>query len=80
LKWDWETNTSTKVSEIGPEAFRNRNSLVGTVVHEETHLRFGGQLQAGNERYLRIDSLGLEEDYVLRVEDRFLRMQSRAGR
>ncbi len=78
--YDWETNIFTDISEIGPGAFRNRNSLIGTIAHEETHLRFGHKLKQGNERYLRMDSLGVEEDYVRRVEARFLRMQERAER
>jgi hypothetical protein len=78
--YEWETNTFTDISEIGPGAFRNRNTLVGTVAHEETHLRFGHRLNQGNERYLQMDSLGLEENYVRRVEERFIRMQERAGR
>jgi hypothetical protein len=78
--FDWETNTFTDISEIGPIGFRNRNTLIGTLIHEETHLRFGHRLSQGNERYLRMDSLGIEESYVQKVEERFLRMQKRAGR
>ena len=77
---DRETNTFGKMSELGPGAFRNRNSLIGTIVHEETHLRFGDRLNLGVDRYRRMDAAGLEESYVQRVEDRFLRMQERAGR
>lgn len=80
LAYDMETNTFAKISEIGPEAFDNRSELVGTVVHEETHLRFGDKLQRNSERFIQIDSAGMEENYVIRVEQRFLRMQSRVGR
>jgi hypothetical protein len=80
LIYDSETNTYTKVSEIGPGAFRNRSELVGTIVHEEVHLRFGDKLERGSERFLKLDAMGLEEAYVRGVENRYLLMQQKAGR
>lgn len=61
--------------KIGPQAFANRAELIGTIVHEETHLRFFQRLNAGGARTGAIDALGMEESYVRAVETRFLRMK-----
>jgi RHS repeat-associated protein len=60
---------------IGPQAFVNRTELIGTIVHEETHLRFFERLNSGGARTGAIDAAGMEEYYVRAVEARFLRMQ-----
>lgn len=61
-------------SQIGNKAFSNEAELMGTIIHEETHLRiFERQLSGG----ARASALGAaaEEAYVRRVEARFLRMK-----
>jgi len=61
--------------KIGPQAFSSRTELVGTIIHEETHLRFFQRLNAGGVRAQAIDAMGMEEDYVRAIEARFLRMK-----
>ena len=65
---------------IGSRAFRNNTELIGTLVHEEAHLRFFRKLKLNgpNSRASRI-GLGGEEDYVRAVEARFLRMKGLTG-
>jgi len=65
---------------IGSRAFSNNTELIGTLVHEEAHLRFYRRLKLNgpNSRASRI-GLGGEEDYVRAVEARFLRMKGLVG-
>lgn len=65
---------------IGSRAFRNNTELIGTLVHEEAHLRFFRRfkLNGPNSRASRI-GLGGEENYVRAVEARFLRMKGLTG-
>jgi len=61
-------------------AFNSRSDLMGTIVHEEMHLRIGQGVRSGNAFYTDLRNVGAEEAYVKDVEARFLRLQNAAGR
>jgi hypothetical protein len=63
------------MSQVGPKAFTSRSELVGTIIHEEAHLRFGVRgLEWQNARIL---TWGTEEAYIQAVELRYLQMTGR---
>ncbi len=62
-------------SQVGPQAFTSRSELVGTIVHEEAHLRFG--VRSTNWQNARISKWGSEEAYIQAVELRYLKMTGR---
>jgi hypothetical protein len=67
-------------NEVSSLAFQNRSSLVGTIVHEEMHLRIFQGAAEGNANYINLLQSGADEAYVQAVEARFLRLQNAAGR
>ncbi len=67
-------------SAISPKTFRNRRQLVGTIAHEDLHLRIGQRIDRGSQRAFDLRRSGNEEAYVIEVERRFLEMQRRLGR
>jgi hypothetical protein len=64
--------------QIGNKAFINESELLGTVVHDETHLRIFERQLSDGARALGLDAAA-EEAYVRQVEYRFLRMKGLLG-
>lgn len=61
--------------EIGPSAFSSRENLLRTIIHEEAHMRLDIRAANGSHRADLLQSARiLEEDYVERVAERFVRM------
>jgi hypothetical protein len=67
-------------NQISSLAFRSRSDLIGTIAHEEMHLRIFQGAAEGNTRYMNLLNSGADEAYVRAVEARFLRLQNAAGR